>query len=263
MRKLSTISFPDDSLHVLVELPGGESFSSRPGHDIIEIVPSLMIPCIVCCDNLLIIYHSLHSLPYHPPLTLILSVWFVLWPLIYPSSQLSWQQLLSTSDSMNIDQGNGEWFKGLLPLVICRPTDTYMLSPSPYSCSWTWQWVIQLKVWLWHHWSCYRCCSYSHLAPPKPSGANGISELVIHPEYNTQVLSKHKATVKQLGLDGRCGLGAWHPMLWEDYARNADGWACCRGQRDENHNNCCVGLLRYRTHCSPHNYLYSYPEHVN
>ena len=59
--------------------------------------------------------------------------------------------------------------------------------------------------------------------PPKPSGANGISELVIHPEYNTQVLSKHKATVKQLGLDGRCGLGAWHPMLWEDYARNADG----------------------------------------
>ena len=39
--KLSTRSFPDDTIHILVDVPEGESFSSRPGRDLIEILLSL------------------------------------------------------------------------------------------------------------------------------------------------------------------------------------------------------------------------------
>ena len=51
--KLSTIpgSFPDDNLHILVEVPAGESFSSRSGRDVAEIVLSLTTPCILPCKS--------------------------------------------------------------------------------------------------------------------------------------------------------------------------------------------------------------------
>src|SRR5258706_2360702 len=83
--KLSTFQdgfqdgFPDGNLHILVEVPAGESFSSRPGRDVALTTP--------CNDSLiihyrpvypsLIVYHSLQSLPYRPTSTSTPSVCFV------------------------------------------------------------------------------------------------------------------------------------------------------------------------------------------
>ena len=44
--KLSSIpdGFPEGNIHILVEVPAGESFSPRPGRDVAEIVLSLTTP---------------------------------------------------------------------------------------------------------------------------------------------------------------------------------------------------------------------------
>ena len=38
-------------IHILVRVPEGESFSSRPARDVAEIVLSLTTPCIVTCPH--------------------------------------------------------------------------------------------------------------------------------------------------------------------------------------------------------------------
>lgn len=44
---ISSFRFPANTIHILVEVPGSESFSSRPGPDVTEIVWPLTTPCIV------------------------------------------------------------------------------------------------------------------------------------------------------------------------------------------------------------------------
>src|SRR5258706_11614449 len=86
---------PRKKIHILVRVPEGESFSSRPARDVAEIVLSLTTPCIVTCPHRvptpsliihyhyrpvypsLIVYHSLQSLPYRPTSTSTPSVCFV------------------------------------------------------------------------------------------------------------------------------------------------------------------------------------------
>ena len=41
---------PRKKIHILVRVPNGESFSSRPARDVAEIVLSLTTPCIVPCN---------------------------------------------------------------------------------------------------------------------------------------------------------------------------------------------------------------------
>src|SRR5258706_7335916 len=48
----------DDQIHILVRVPEGESFSSRPARDVAEIVLSLTTPCIVTCP------HRVSTLPH-------------------------------------------------------------------------------------------------------------------------------------------------------------------------------------------------------
>src|SRR5258706_277023 len=64
---------PRKTIHILVKVPEGESFSSRPGRDVALTTP--------CNDRpvypSLIVYHSLQSLPYRPTSTSTPSVCFV------------------------------------------------------------------------------------------------------------------------------------------------------------------------------------------
>ena len=83
--ELSTIpgEFPQRHLHILVEVPAGESFSSRPGRDVAEIMLSLTTPWIIPCDDSLIIhYHAVYPsmIVYHPLQSLTSSICFVLGP---------------------------------------------------------------------------------------------------------------------------------------------------------------------------------------
>ena len=50
LNKVFPSGAPDDQIHILVQVPEGES-SSRPARDVAEIVLSLTTPCIVTCPH--------------------------------------------------------------------------------------------------------------------------------------------------------------------------------------------------------------------